>query len=283
MLANKPQSSYINHQSDILRQAWRLLMENHPHDSICGCSIDQVHAEMKVRFDQVDQIGEELTRQSLEMLAANIQTESAIGQSALVVFNPTSTPRTDVVHATLDLPTGVNEFDLVDENGVTHPYQTHGLGSREIIRMTLDVKGFKSAFGSINAGRAAGMAIQDIKIRRENTDVFIEAIMADGGEPNLTAWNAGRKQIEEFLADPSITTYHVVACSVSATQIVLTAAEVPSLGYQTLWVRARAGVEKAPIRIGPLVKAFAAFGETATPAETGNPQTVSQAAVQDRE
>ena len=37
---NATQSSLLNHKSDILRPIWHLLMENHPHDSICGCSID---------------------------------------------------------------------------------------------------------------------------------------------------------------------------------------------------------------------------------------------------
>jgi alpha-mannosidase len=32
-------------------------MENHPHDSICGCSIDQVHEEMRPGADQAEQIG----------------------------------------------------------------------------------------------------------------------------------------------------------------------------------------------------------------------------------
>jgi mannosylglycerate hydrolase len=71
---HRHQSSILNQKSEIIHQAWRLLMENHPHDSICGCSIDQVHDEMKVRFDQVDQIGEELTRQSLEAIAGAVNT-----------------------------------------------------------------------------------------------------------------------------------------------------------------------------------------------------------------
>ncbi|KLD61623.1 hypothetical protein WP50_00825 [Lactiplantibacillus plantarum] len=28
---------------DRLRYAWKLLLQNHPHDSICGCSVDEVH------------------------------------------------------------------------------------------------------------------------------------------------------------------------------------------------------------------------------------------------
>ncbi|MDH4378963.1 MAG: glycoside hydrolase family 38 C-terminal domain-containing protein [Vampirovibrionales bacterium] len=35
-------------------QAWRTLLLNHPHDSICGCSVDAVHRENHTRFDQVE-------------------------------------------------------------------------------------------------------------------------------------------------------------------------------------------------------------------------------------
>ena len=33
-------SNRLRNVAPIIRQAWRLVMENHPHDSICGCSID---------------------------------------------------------------------------------------------------------------------------------------------------------------------------------------------------------------------------------------------------
>jgi mannosylglycerate hydrolase len=32
-----------------LEHAWKLLLQNSPHDSICGCSVDEVHREMMVR------------------------------------------------------------------------------------------------------------------------------------------------------------------------------------------------------------------------------------------
>ncbi len=35
-----------------LKLAQKYLIQNHPHDSICGCSIDQVHRDMMYRFDQ---------------------------------------------------------------------------------------------------------------------------------------------------------------------------------------------------------------------------------------
>jgi alpha-mannosidase len=40
--------------ADDLRLAWRDLLRNHPHDSICGCSCDEVHRDMLVRYEQLD-------------------------------------------------------------------------------------------------------------------------------------------------------------------------------------------------------------------------------------
>lgn len=39
-----------------LLHATRLLMKNHPHDSICGCSVDVVHDEMEIRYERVHQV-----------------------------------------------------------------------------------------------------------------------------------------------------------------------------------------------------------------------------------
>ena len=61
----------------LLGEAWRLLLQNQPHDSICGCSVDQVHEEMRTRYDQAEQIGEELTRRGLSAIAGQVNTASA--------------------------------------------------------------------------------------------------------------------------------------------------------------------------------------------------------------
>ena len=53
-----------------LRALWRTLLENHPHDSICGCSIDAVHdVDMRARFDRVRRDGEVLATRLAGALA----------------------------------------------------------------------------------------------------------------------------------------------------------------------------------------------------------------------
>ena len=49
---------------DELRSLWRTLLQNHPHDSICGCSIDDVHdIDMAPRFARVRADGTALAQQ----------------------------------------------------------------------------------------------------------------------------------------------------------------------------------------------------------------------------
>ena len=36
------------------RLAWRRLLKCHPHDSICGCSCDEVHRDMLVRYELLE-------------------------------------------------------------------------------------------------------------------------------------------------------------------------------------------------------------------------------------
>ena len=36
--------------------AWREVLRNHPHDDICGCSVDETHDDMEVRFKHAQQV-----------------------------------------------------------------------------------------------------------------------------------------------------------------------------------------------------------------------------------
>jgi len=65
-----------------LRQAWRLLLENSPHDSICGCSVDQTHREMLPRYDRAEQLARQVAREAATHLAARIEVPAGGGIAA---------------------------------------------------------------------------------------------------------------------------------------------------------------------------------------------------------
>ncbi|MCE3235448.1 MAG: mngB [Vampirovibrio sp.] len=87
--------SYPVHELDL---AWKTLMLNHPHDSICGCSVDAVHRENEVRFDQVAQFGEAMLERAVNRLAAQLA-----GPDEWLVFNTTERPYTGVVAVVEDV------------------------------------------------------------------------------------------------------------------------------------------------------------------------------------
>lgn len=75
------------------REAWRLTLLCHPHDDICGCSIDQVHREMVPRFQQAQQIGELLAHEGLRKLAAQCAAPRPAAVAQIAVFNPSTWER----------------------------------------------------------------------------------------------------------------------------------------------------------------------------------------------
>lgn len=98
-----------------LKVAWRWLLENHPHDSICGCSIDAVHRDMKYRFAQSATIAQRLSSETAKSLIASTVLAPEAGSDVLRIglFNPTFETWTAPIEVELDFPTdwpSFNEF-----------------------------------------------------------------------------------------------------------------------------------------------------------------------------
>ncbi|MFT4414804.1 alpha-mannosidase [Fredinandcohnia humi] len=88
---------------DYLRYAWKMLMENHPHDSICGCSVDEVHREMVTRFEKVNQTASMIVEEKAKEIATLIKTNQ-LGADVIpmVVFNTTGNTRSVVVEREIE-------------------------------------------------------------------------------------------------------------------------------------------------------------------------------------
>ncbi|MHC4713169.1 MAG: alpha-mannosidase [Planctomycetota bacterium] len=119
-----------------LEIAWEFLIKNHAHDSICGCSIDQVHKDTEYRYDQCRMIAREV----LDDCLATLGPAPEEGADALTLTAFSAVPRSvkKVVTAKFDYPAdfpvrrlvGFSDdrvpcFDLLDEKGGHVPYQMH--------------------------------------------------------------------------------------------------------------------------------------------------------------
>ena len=86
----------------LLHRAWKLLVQNHPHDSICGCGIDQVNREVVSRFEKSMQLGGYLTGQAGTYLSDQIQAPGLCdAEAAFAVFNSSGWPGSQVISVML--------------------------------------------------------------------------------------------------------------------------------------------------------------------------------------
>ena len=118
--------------------AWKWLIKNHPHDSICGCSIDEVHEAMKFRFMQCQQIAERQTVDALMAIGSQIKGDIPKDEVRVVLFNPAPKPFEETVEVLLEVPKEWGTFNeffgyepkpafrLYDSDGNEIPYQRLG-------------------------------------------------------------------------------------------------------------------------------------------------------------
>ena len=105
----------------LLDIAWKELLRNHPHDSICGCSTDAVHKDMETRFATVIQTGEQIASRLMNRLSPMFAEDEKNDRHAVItVANPLPTVRDEVVERLVVLPPVGYDLDnlrLVDETG----------------------------------------------------------------------------------------------------------------------------------------------------------------------
>ncbi len=93
LLDPQGESQRLRYPKYELNKLWTVLLQNHPHDSICGCSVDAVHRENEVRFDSANQIANALK------VRLNHQLAQSATEDEWVVVNPTDAPYTGIVEA----------------------------------------------------------------------------------------------------------------------------------------------------------------------------------------
>jgi mannosylglycerate hydrolase len=103
--------------TQLINQAWKILIQNQTHDGICGCCTDEVHREMDQRFVDVRNMGKTLRDTFSRAISRRISTDNI----ALVAFNNAMTVGKQLVKATVFTKNA--NFILRDSNGKHIPYQ----------------------------------------------------------------------------------------------------------------------------------------------------------------
>ncbi len=80
-----------DYNSQAIKDIWKMLLRNHPHDSICGVSIDDVHTDMEARFDDVFKKSSQIKHEKIKQLTSLVNTEenncNDLNAEPYIVFN----------------------------------------------------------------------------------------------------------------------------------------------------------------------------------------------------
>ncbi|MBE5742617.1 MAG: hypothetical protein E7360_04805 [Clostridiales bacterium] len=87
---------------EMFHYAWKCLLENYPHDSICGCSVDEVHRKMEVRFaETIDTV-----QSQIDLTGDRLVAKLCGSEKTVLVCNCYAKPVTDYVEVKVDYKEG---------------------------------------------------------------------------------------------------------------------------------------------------------------------------------
>jgi mannosylglycerate hydrolase len=174
----------LDDESPALRLAWKELLKNQAHDSICGCSRDEVHEQMAPRFDTARELADQTTGRCLERIAGLGPDRNSpwSDEFDLLVANPSPRSRTDVVRFPLDF----HPYVVPNPNPIE---SIHPTVMQDLAEMTFTADGVPARLVPAETGRmkllpdrgvfdlefvasdVPAMGFRRVRIRRASEDV----------------------------------------------------------------------------------------------------------------
>ncbi len=187
-----------------IRHAWGVALENTPHDSICGCSIDQVHREMFPRYDRAEQLAMQVARESA---AAVIARAAVPGCGGLFVFRPVAGAPAAIE---ADVPAAWREFDALElPEGVRIPFTLEPAGGGTVLQHEqVTPAGALRHLDFLREQRYDVHAVEAMTWRLDGQHLRIETTVG----PDITVIDeeAFRQEVEQVVAEDRAATAEVV-------------------------------------------------------------------------
>ncbi len=183
-----------------LKFAWRILLENAPHDSICGCSIDQTHREMMPRFDRAEQLATQVVEESVASLLPKLAT----GTGAIAFWRPATGQPTPV---SVPVP-GDWAMNAVTVGGFTIPVARGELRRKELLsNRTMTVAAAIQHLDGATRGTVHGRRVQSVSLE-DSAEGFVMAMTVGNGF-SQTDFAGVRERLRAAVDDPRPVQYTI--------------------------------------------------------------------------
>lgn len=225
----------------LLDLAWKTLLHNHPHDSICGCGIDEVHADMMPRFGRSQRTANEVAIHALREISRHVDTQGHPHTDPIIVFNPSSAAQRGVVEA--EVQPRFMPYEIVDEHGNLVPIQPLTSHGDVLLDQEVDKQLVLAGLSMVQEGRAMGFTLIGGHITENERPGVprLDIVVAQSGEPDPHMFERTKASVAQLVAREDVTSLHVVAREAQRTRLLMLPPEVPGLGGRTFFLRPSAG------------------------------------------
>ncbi|MCG3226766.1 MAG: hypothetical protein H7645_07595 [Candidatus Heimdallarchaeota archaeon] len=199
----------VEYPVSYLNTAWKWLLKNHPHDSICGCSVDQTHEEMKARFYWAESIAEIVTKGAL---AEHKKKKEKSDNSHLLVYNPTNCSDTPV-YFEFSVPIQTKIHSVKSENNLSYQIQPISSSEEIIFEETFNPIMLKAGFKMLPGRKLPGNNfINEVFITESSDPSVCEiSIICDSDPIGDFSVDDLKKQGRELIDSKKYKKFHVKA------------------------------------------------------------------------
>jgi alpha-mannosidase len=185
-----------------LRDAWKILLFNQFHDILPGSGIREVYIDATEEHETVRAIGSHELSDALGTIAATVNTNAAAKGKPVLVFNPLSWERSDIVRATLE-PGDTARYAVFDAAGKEIPSQivVNGKYERDVLFVARNVPslGYATYLLRAVAGASASPVPHDPPWRLESRTFRVTVDEKSGWVTSIVDKENGR----EILSGPA--------------------------------------------------------------------------------
>jgi hypothetical protein len=199
----------------LLHVAWREMVRNSAHDSICACSVDDVVDAVLHRYAEARTIGEGLADRALKALARSM------AQPGAYVLNGAHRPRGGMV----ELVTPATEPASPDVQVLSERMGLPG-------SMVLDANTVRTVLGMLQGPKISDDAwVQDFSIEEDEEGINITITVGTEERPNVPIAEAKQDVYTRLGARPDAV-IRVAMDQPATRRVVARVAEVPGYGWQ---------------------------------------------------
>ncbi|MGH2830103.1 MAG: alpha-mannosidase, partial [Actinomycetota bacterium] len=207
----------------MLDEAWRAMVENSAHDSVCGCGIDAVADAVLDRYRRARRVAELVAAESLGRLAERV-TRNGDG---VLVFNPSPFERGGVAEATVPFPQGAA---LAGDDGAPRAVQVLGSTEQVVVDMTLRGSELARIVPTIHSRMMGALYVNRMELVPGRTRTLrLELGPIPVGRFDV---EAAKRDVEAAASTAPRARFHVIGVGPPLVRLLLDAPPVGGLGWR---------------------------------------------------